>query len=349
MTLRKIAKLTGVSHTTVSLVVNNVRNSRVSQTTRARVLETIRELDYRPNIIAQRLALRKTNCIGVFIPFISPIFRNYTLIEMVGGIQDVLNDKALDLVLFSSGRELWKARRIDEILKQNSVDGMIIINTRFTTNYFINKVIKYIREINSNSVLLGYFWGKEEINYVGIDYEGDIFKSISYLLDLGHEAIALITGLPKALVTNKIIRGYKKAYESRQIKVQEELIVNADYDSQMAYEVTKRVIQENPSLTAIFVADYEMAFSSLNAVKGLGLNVPKDISIISYIDHEIFPFLDPPLTALRLPYYEMGKKAAELILDSNSEKKRVLFDTELIVRGSTAGRVNPRLGTYKEV
>jgi len=349
MTLRQVAKLAGVSHTTVSLVINNVRNSRVSQSTRARVLQTIRELDYRPNIIAQRLALRKTNSIGIFIPFISPIFRNYALIEMVGGIQDVLNEKALDLVLFSPGRELWRARNIDEILKQNSVDGMIIVNTRYTTHYFINKVIKYIREANSNSVVLGYYWGKEKINYVGVDYEEDIFKSISYLLDLGHESIALITGLPKALVTNKIIRGYKRAYENKQINVKDQLIVNADYDSQMAYDITQCIIDENPSLTAIFVADYEMAFSSLNAVKRLGLNVPKDVSIISYIDHELFPFLDPPLTALKLPYYEMGKKAAELILDSKSEKKRVLFDTELIIRESTAGRVNPRLGTHKEV
>jgi len=91
MTLKKVAEAVGVSHTTVSLVINNVEGSRVSQRTRERVLEAIRKLNYNPNLTAKRLASGKTNSIGLYTPFEIPIFRNYTFIEMITGIQDVLN------------------------------------------------------------------------------------------------------------------------------------------------------------------------------------------------------------------------------------------------------------------
>ena len=97
MTLKKVAEVAGVSHTTVSLVINNAAGSRVSQKTKARVLEAIKRLDYNPNLTAKRLASGKTNSIGLYTPFEIPIFRNYTFMEMIAGIQDVLSEKGFDL------------------------------------------------------------------------------------------------------------------------------------------------------------------------------------------------------------------------------------------------------------
>ena len=88
MTLKKVAELANVSTATVSLVLNGFEGSRVSEATKNRVFKAVKELNYKPNLIAQRLVLQKTNTIGLFIPFTSPIFRNYTIIETVGGIQD---------------------------------------------------------------------------------------------------------------------------------------------------------------------------------------------------------------------------------------------------------------------
>ena len=114
ITLKKVAKAAGVSHTTVSLVINNAEGSRVSQSTRERVFQTIRKLDYNPNLTAKRLASGKTNSIGLYTPFEIPILRNYTFIEMITGIQDVLYPKGFDLVLFSGGRTLYKNRPINQ-------------------------------------------------------------------------------------------------------------------------------------------------------------------------------------------------------------------------------------------
>jgi DNA-binding LacI/PurR family transcriptional regulator len=104
----------------------------------------------------------------------------------------------------------------------------------------------------------------------------------------------------------------------------------------MAYERTREIIEKNQSVTSFFAGGYEMAPACLKAVKDSGLEIPRDISIICYVDNEMMPLLDPPLTAVRLPYYEMGKKAAEMILEGNAERKRFIFETELVIRGSTS-------------
>jgi len=336
VTLKKVAEAANVSHTTVSLVLNNVAGSRVSQKTRERVLAAVKRLDYNPNLTAKRLASGKTNSIGLYTPFEIPIFRNYTFMEMITGIQDVLSEKGFDLVLFSGGRKLYRNRPVSQVVKQNTVDGLIIFNTRYTSQNFVNNYIKSLNQLKFNYVILHYFWGSAEINYVGIDYESDAFNAVRYLTDLGHSKVALIAGNQEATVNARIIKGYKSALKDKEINVDNEIIEYADYDYQLAYEKTLKIIKNNPSVTSFFIGGFEMAPACLKAVKDSGLNVPNDISILCYIDNEIMPLLDPPVTSIKWPYHEMGKKATELLLEKSQDKKRVLFDTELIIRGSTA-------------
>lgn len=336
MTLKEVAKLAGVSHTTVSLVVNNVKGSRVSLKTRQRVLEAVRKLNYNPNLTAKRLASGKTNSIGLYTPFEIPILRNYTFIEMITGIQDVLYPKGFDLVLFSGGRTLYRDRPINQIVRQNTVDGLIIFNTRYTTQQYVNKYIKNLNELNFNFVTLNYYWGNAKINYVGIDYENDAYKAVRHLTSLGHKYIALMAGTPTSPVTPKILKGYKRALRANEINIENDMIVYADYDYQTAYEKTCVIIKNNPSVTSFFIGGFEMVPACLKAVKDSGLNVPQDISVICYIDDQLIPLLDPPVTALKWPYYDMGKKAAELLVNDYKEKTRILFETELVVRDSTS-------------
>jgi len=114
------------------------------------------------------------------------------------------------------------------------------------------------------------------------------------------------------------------------------IIAYADYDYQMAYEKIRTLIKNNSFITSFFLGGYEMGPACLKAVKDSGLEIPKDISIICYVDNEITPLLDPPLTAIRLPYYDMGKKAADMLIEGNKEKKKFIFETELVIRCSTS-------------
>lgn len=335
MSLKEVAKLAGVSHTTVSLVMNNVAGTRVSQRTKERILEAAQKLDYNPNLIARRLVSGKTNSIGLFIPFETPIFRNYVIIEMLAGIQDVLNEKNFDLVVFSTGRRSWKTGSLEQIVKQKTVDGLIIVNTRCTTPHFVDNYIKTLTNLEFNFVVLQYYWGNDNIHYVGVDYERDVFKAVSYLISLGHEKIALIAGPSKATLTSKVVTGYTQALKNHNIPIDEEIIAYADYDHQKAYQNTVSILTKTPCVTSFLVGSYEMAPACLQAVKEAGLNIPRDISIICYIDSELMSLLTPPLTAVRLPYSEMGKKAAELLLDDHPDKRKCIFETEFMIRNST--------------
>jgi len=336
ITLKEVAKVAGVSHTTVSLVINNVEGSRVSAKTRTRVLETIRKLDYNPNLTAKRLASGKTGCIGLYTPFEIPIFRNYTFMEMITGIQDVLSEKGVDLVLFSGGRKLYRNRPVNLIVKQKTVDGLIIFNTRYTSKKFIDNYIKSLNQLKFNYVILHYFWENVGINYVGINYENDAYNAVKYLISLGHQSVALIAGNQDATVNTRIIDGYQRALKGYGIDLDNDIIGYADYDYQLAYEKTLKIIKNNSSVTSFFVGGFEMVPACLKAIKDLELSVPEDISIVSYIDNEIMPLLDPPITSIKWPYYEMGKKAAELLLGDTNDKQRYIFETELVVRNSTA-------------
>jgi DNA-binding LacI/PurR family transcriptional regulator len=338
MTLKKVAEAAGVSHTTVSLVINNAAGSRVSQKTRERVLEAVKRLDYNPNLTAKRLASGKTNSIGLYTPFEIPIFRNYTFMEMITGIQDVLSEKGFDLVLFSGGKKLYRNRPVSQIVKQNTVDGLIIFNTRYTSPNFVNNYIKSLDQLNFNYVILNYYWGRAKINYVGIDYEKDAYNAVKYLADLGHRKIALIVGTREAAVNTRIIKVYKKALKDNEIHVDDNMVGFCDYDFQLAYEKTLKIIKSIPSVTSFLVGGFEMAPACLRAVKDSGLKVPEDISIICYIDNEIMPLLDPSITAIKWPYYDMGKKAAMLLLENGGAKEKYIFETELVIRNSTSAK-----------
>jgi len=336
MTLKKVAEAAGVSHTTVSLVINNAAGSRVSQKTRERVLEAVKRLDYNPNLTAKRLASGKTNSIGLYTPFEIPIFRNYTFMEMITGIQDVLSEKGLDLVLFSGGKKLYRNRPVSQIVKQNTVDGLIIFNTRYTSPRFVNNYIKSLDQLNFNYVILNYYWGRAKTNYVGIDYEKDAYNAVKYLADSGHRKVALLVGTREATVNTRIINSYKKALQDKEIQADDEMVDFGDYDFQLAYEKTLKIIKNNPSVTAFLVGGFEMAPACLKAVKDAGMKVPQDISIICFIDNEIMPLLDPSITAIKWPYYEMGKKAAMVLLEKDAPKKKYIFETELVIRKSTS-------------
>lgn len=337
MTLKKVARLAGVSHTTVSLVINNVRGSRVSPQTRKRVLEAARKLDYNPNLLAQRLVSGKSNSIGLFVPYMTSIFRNYTMVELMAGVQDVLNEKDFDLVLFSGGRNLYRHRPISRIAKQNTLDGLIIFNTRDTTHDYIEKYIKELSSLDFNFAAIEYYRGNVDINYVGTDSEENACKTVSYLTFLGHSKIAMLAGPADAVVSTSFIRGYKNAFDGSRLEVDEKLLVFCRYDQKEAYEKTQRLIKEYPGISCFFLAGYEMAPGCLKAVKDAGYRIPGDISIVTYADNAGMSLFDPPLTAVRLPYYEMGRKAAEIVVENPEKKKRYIFESQLIVRESTSG------------
>jgi len=337
-TLKKVAELAGVSHTTVSLVINQTGGSRVNPETRVRVLEAAQKLDYNLNLTAKRLVSGKTNSIGLYTPFETPIFRNYTFNETVTGIQDILYSQGFDIVLFSGGRTLYKDRPIEQLVRQNTVDGLIIFNSRYTSRPYIENYIRNLNTLKFRFSVIDYYWGNAPINYVGIDYEKAAYDAVNFLISLGHNCIALVAGTSRAQVTDRVISGYRCALVGAGIKTFPGLIEYTDYNYELAYEKTRKLLRRHPDLTAIFAGGFEMVPACLRAVKEANLKVPEDVSILCYVDSDIMPMLDPPVSAIKWPFYEMGKQAASLLIEPAPGKQKILFDTQLLTRGSTAPR-----------
>jgi len=336
VTLKDVASLAGVSHTTVSLVVNEATGKRVGRATRERVMAAVRELKYNPNLTAKRLASGKMHAIGLYTPFKFSIFRNFTFLELLTGIQDVLSPKGFDLVLFSGGRNLYKYRPIQQIVRESTVDGLIIFNTRFTNQRYVKNYIDVLKELNFNFVVVDYYWGRSAINYVGVEYEKATLNGMKHLLTLGHRKIALLGGSYRAPLTAKILKAYQKALQKFDVVFDEKLVAYADYDYEQAYSKTILLLEKNDGITAFFVAGFEMAPACLKAVREMGFKVPQDVSILCYVDDQIIPLLDPPLTAIQWPYYKMGKKAAQILIEEKKDNQKAIFDTELKMRGSTS-------------
>lgn len=115
------------------------------------------------------------------------------------------------------------------------------------------------------------------------------------------------------------------------------LLVSCRYDQQEAYEKTRQLLQEYPDISCFFLAGYEMAPGCLKAVKDAGFRIPEEISIVAYADNTTMLLFEPPLTAVQLPYYEMGRKAAEIVVKNPVKKKKYIFESRLIARASTCG------------
>ena len=154
---------------------------------------------------------------------------------------------------------------------------------------------------------------------------------------LGHRNIAMLAGPADAVVSTRFIRGYKSAFDNSRLAVNENLLVFCRYDQQEAYEKTRQLIQEYPDISCFFLAGYEMAPGCLKAIKDAGFRIPEEISIVTYADNTTMLLFEPPLTAVQLPYYEMGQKAAEIIIENSVKKKKYIFESRLIVRDSTCG------------
>ena len=173
-------------------------------------------------------------------------------------------------MLFSGGRNLYKHRPIQQIVRQNTVDGLIIFNTRYTHQRFINSYIKALKERNFNFVIVHYYWGRVKINYVGIDYEQEAKKGISHLLSLGHKKIAFLSGTREAPLTARILKTFRQTLSQNGLAVSKKMIEYADYDYDKAYAKTLKILDVNPDVTAFFVAGFEMTPACIRAIKEKG-------------------------------------------------------------------------------
>jgi LacI family transcriptional regulator len=333
VTSQDVANLAGVSRTTVSFVLNDVKGLNISTVTRRKVLEAAESLHYVPDARAQALASRRAKAIGLVMTR-SPhhIATDTFLPQIIGGLIEVIQHHKLRLLIEYVEVE-HQDRAYLELARAKHIDGMILLTPRLD-----DSGLKELEQVDIPTVLMGHLPGSDFYS-VDIDNRLAAQTGVEYLLKLGHTRIACIANAPPSYAASpERVRGYKDALISAGIMPDENLIRYADFDPQSGYEQMRSLLQSASGFTAVFVASDNVAMGAKSALREAGLRIPEDISLVGFDDIPWAQFADPPLTTVHLQAQELARRACLVLMDLlkgiEPESKRQIIETHLVVRKS---------------
>ncbi|TVQ05355.1 MAG: LacI family transcriptional regulator, partial [Balneolaceae bacterium] len=299
-TLKEVAKYAKVSITTVSRVMNEA--DKVNPETRERVQRAMRELDYQPNRVAQRLRTSKgySKLLGLIIPDIQNQFYS----SIVRGVEDVAYGKDYAVILCNSDENPNKERFYLDVLQSESVDGIIL-----PPIHQYSKVVEGLIESGVPVVCVDRKLVREAVDTVVINNEKGGYLAVKHIIDFGHKRIAILTSSSQFSSFEERLTGYKNALNDHNIEIDNELIKEGDPRStESAYMFTKELLRHDNPPTAIFATNNLMTLGALEAIHEEQLNVPDDISIVGFDDMPWARAISPPLTVIKQPGYEMGRR-----------------------------------------
>jgi LacI family transcriptional regulator len=327
LTIDDIAKLAGVSKATVSYVIND--KPGVSQELRCKIKKIIEDCNYVPNSAARGLAGEKTHFIGLVIPDVSDMF----YANIIRGVEKTSNKYNYLLNLYTTHGEEEKEQRVIKLINSSMVDGLIIM-----AYYIKDNFIDFLKNEGIPFVFIDYPTKDEEIYSVVVDNEAGAFEAAEYLISLGHQKIAFLEGHEAAWDSRARFIGFLKALTVNSIEFNPLLVEKGDFTREGGYKATKKLLEKGEEFTAIFASNDQMAIGAVRAIKEQGLKIPDNISIIGFDNIEASSIIDPPLTTVMQPIYEMGKKATEILIrlinEEKIEQKKFMLKTKLIKRNS---------------
>ncbi|MEP7074553.1 MAG: LacI family DNA-binding transcriptional regulator [Acidobacteriota bacterium] len=339
-TLSDIAATIGVAPMTVSRVVN--RTGYVSAETRQKVLNAVKEMNYRPNGLARNLKRQRTETVGLVIGDISNPYST----ELANAVRETLSVRGYSLFICISEHSAKEDITAFESLVDHNVDGLIVA-TR--SNSEGDTHLREIVESHVPVVVVGRDFSHDEVDSISADNFTGGFEATQHLIDLGHERIGFIGAAFADRDNLKRLQGYLKALESHGIKIDERLITGRRHEvseipgystERMGYEGMKRLLALPNRPTAVFARNDFTAVGAMTAIKEAALSIPDDIAIVGFDDIPLAVHTVPPLTTVRQPMRIQGQLAAEMLLcrisgDEGLKRTERTLDCELIIRGST--------------
>jgi len=328
-TLEEIARLAGVSRSTVSRVVNN--DPKVNAVTRQRILDVIKSINFQPNAAARSLAGGKTRILGLVIPRgVAAIFTDPYFPLLVQGVSSACNAHDYSVMLWLDEPD-YERRTVRKILNNELLDGVILAST-----FLEDPLLDALAEKKLPFVLIGRHPSYLNASYIDVDNVNGAFQIVSHLIRLGYRRIAAITGQASMVVTMDRLEGYKSALKGAGLAVDHDLIVESDFSEDGGYLSMQRLIPRHPD--AVFAASDALAAGALRALRDARLRVPDDISVVGFDDMPFAAHTDPPLTTVRQPINRVGSLAVETLIDlvenPDTPPRRIIFPTELVIRNS---------------
>jgi len=326
VTIREVAAQAGVSHQTVSRVINN--SERVTPETRARVNAAIQELNYNINAVARSMARGQTCTLAC----LSPNLTDYTFASIIEGAETEARQHDYFILAASAPDGQTFASLIDSLVSSRRAEALMVINPYTDERY----------TLIPDGVPLVYVGAQPrhgKAASVAMDDQDLAHQAISHLVSLGHRQIAQITGPLEEDCSQDRNAGFEAVLLEHGIQVDPALTLEGDWSATSGFHAVQQLLENHSHFSAIFAQNDRMAVGAIRALHHAGLHVPGDISVIGVDDMPLASYFDPPLTTMRQDTYGIGREAARLLIHAVEHSEEplhsILIPAELVVRGST--------------
>lgn len=335
-TIKDIAKIAGVTHSTVSRVITN--NHAIGKETRVKVLQIIKKLNYQPNLIARGLVRKKTRALALIAPPLDP-----HVLPIIKGIEESCKEYNYALMIKSTDYWADEGASYFQIAENWLVDGILILNNVYYNYKRIPANVKRLQRERIPFVFINKYLGSKKVNTVSVDNYDGVYQTIEHLVSLGRRRIgAMMSGDLMPVDGVERFEGYKEALKKFNLEYDEDIVRYSNWDYNEAYEEMKSILYgaaKQPD--AMFCANDRMAMGVIKAIEEKGLKVPEDIAVVGFDDIEAGRYIKPSLTTIRSPLEDIGNRAINLMMEviEDSEKpiQEISLKAKLIIRESSNG------------
>lgn len=324
-TIKRIAELANVSNATVSKIING-KDQYISEPTRQRVLEIVAREGYIPNGIAKSLRVKNTKTLGLIIPDVMNLF----FAELARGIEDAAEKKGYSLILCNSDNSEIKEEKYLNILQEKKVDGIILTASYADSNKSIERCNIPIVLVDRNIDI------DKKVGRITVDNEKGAYMATVYLIEKGCRNIGFISADTKYKPSAERLRGYERALKEFNIELNKDITYFKSFQVGTGYEGTLTILKTG-IIDSIFCANDLIAIGAIKALRENNIKIPDEIKIIGFDDIIISEYLDPPLTTVRQPIYDLGQNAIDILINLIENKDKditIVLDPILIERGS---------------
>lgn len=329
-TMKDVARLAGVSTSTVSHVINN--NRYVSEAVREKITAAIAQLNYAPSALARSLKLNQTRTIGMLLTASSNPFYS----EVVRGVERSCFERGYSLVLCNTDGDEDRMNRSLETLLQKRVDGLLIMCTE--SHIPSRDVLSRYPSIPSVMMDWSPFEGGSDIIQDNSLLGGEI--ATRYLISCGYTRIACIAGPQDKTPARMRLEGFRKAMKAASLPILPDYVVSGDFEFEGGYNAMNQLLTLNPLPQAVFTSNDAMAVGVYHALFQAGLMVGQDVAVIGYDDIELARYMTPPLTTIHQPKDELGELAIDMLIhrlvEPGGSQQLLVLTPELIKRSSVA-------------
>ncbi|MDD5432727.1 MAG: LacI family DNA-binding transcriptional regulator [Candidatus Omnitrophica bacterium] len=324
ISIEDVAKLSGVSITTVSRVIN--KSASVKDKNRSKVLSAIKQLKYQPSVFAQRLATGKSSVVALIIPRYEGVFYSFYALELIRGVGTLCEALKLDLLLhLTDSRSVLNLRGVGGIVFADIIGNRHQLEDALSAGIPCVVINNYIEDLN--------------VSCITIDNTGGAENAVNYLISLGHKRIAHITGDLSTQAAFSRFEGYKLALKKNNIALDEKYVFKTDYSRGQARASAEQLVKMPNPPTAVFVASDSMALEVMAVARELGKDIPKDLSIVGFDDNPSGLYGPVALTTVRQPLIKMAEESIKelnrlMSAGEGAQVKKIALPTELVIRDS---------------